>query len=118
MTTQQSTKQRLRPRLVGWLETKLNISIRRRKAAVWLLDALTPHIRKGGIKKQRLVKIRAAVIGRSGGDFRAMVSDRSGCYREAETNRDFLFTCFTSHLASVVSVKTQLYSKRKNVSIT
>ena len=86
---QQSTKQRLRPRLVGWLETKLNISIRRRKAAVWLLDALTPHIRKGGIKKQRLVKIRGAAIGRSGGDFRAMVADRSGCYREAETNRDF-----------------------------
>ena len=73
------------------LDSKLNISIRRRKAVVWLLDTYTPYIRKGGIETQRLVKIKGAAIGRSGSDFRPMVADQRGRVLSGgrKTNRDF-----------------------------
>ena len=89
--TQQSTKQRLRSRLLSCLVSKLNLSIRRRKAVVWLLDTYTPCIREGGVETQRLVKSNGAAIGRSGSNFRPMVVDQRGRVLSGgrKTNRDF-----------------------------
>ena len=89
--TQQSTKQRLRSRLISCLVSKVDLSIRRRKAVVWLLDTYTPHIREGGVETQRLVKSNGAAIGRSGSDFRLMVADQRGRVLSGgrKTNRDF-----------------------------